>query len=350
MKVVVVGGAGYVGQVLIRHLLRMGYEVKVLDLFIFAAPSWLPPGLVWVARDTREIYPEDLEGADIVLDLAAISNDPSGDLDPDLTRLINVEARARTAELAKMVGVQRHILFSSCSVYGVNDHLVDETAPLRPLTEYAASNARAEERIQALADASFCATAFRLATVFGPSPAMRFDLVVNTMTRSAFDHGGVSVTGGGGQFRPLIHVEDIAAAAVRVLEMPPAKVNGEVFNLVHRNEQMSNLANAVVRGIERPVELTVDASTIDRRNYRVDGSKAQRVLGFTAGRTIEEAARAILDGLIANTLDASPRSIRLNGYRGMTRRVVAAQYEMAANFLLQDGIAGQRVAGGAASS
>jgi len=324
MKVVVVGGAGYVGQVLLRRLLAAGHEVKVIDLFIFAPPSQLPEGVAWTKRDTRELYLSDLEGADVVLDLAAISNDPSGDLDPALTHSINVAARAQTAEFAKAMGVRRYLLFSSCSVYGVNDDLVDENAPLQPVTTYAASNARAEEFVLALADADFCSTALRLATVFGPSPAMRFDLVVNTMTRSAFDHAEVKVTGGGAQFRPLIHVEDVAAACLRILGLPTGVVNGEVFNLVHCNEQMKDVAYAVIRGIERPVTLAVDASSTDLRNYRVDGSKSRHALGFTADRTVEEAARTILQDLVDNRLDASPRSVRLNGYRSMTKRSITA--------------------------
>jgi nucleoside-diphosphate-sugar epimerase len=323
MKVVVVGGAGYVGQVVVRELLAAGHEVKVIDLFTFALPGRLPQRLRWTVCDVRELRAWDLAGADAVLDLAAISNDPSGDLDPTLTRSINVEGRARTALLAKAVGVHRYLLFSSCSVYGVNDELVDERSALNPLTEYAVCNALAEERVLRLADAGFCATAFRLATVFGPSPAMRFDLVVNTMTRTAFDRGAVTVTGGGQQFRPLVHVGDVAAAACNVLAQPAATVSGEIFNVVHRNAQMCELADSVVRGIERPVAVEVDSSTIDRRNYRVDGGKAARVLGLEPARTVESAARSIMDGLIAGTLDTSSRSIRLNGYRRMTSAAVS---------------------------
>jgi nucleoside-diphosphate-sugar epimerase len=324
MKVLVLGGAGYIGQVVVQRLVDAGHTVKVADIFKFSLPGHLPRGVGWVVCDTRALLARDLRGIDAILDLAAISNDPSGSLDPELTRAINVEARSRIARLAKSVGVGRYLLFSSCSVYGINDDLVDEYAPLRPLTEYALSNVRAEERILSLADAGFCATAFRLATVFGPSPAMRFDLVVNTMARSAFECGKVVVTGGGNQFRPLIHVADVAEAATRVLALPSATVSGEVFNLVHRNARMHELALAVVAGIGRPIPIDVDSSSLDLRNYRVDGGKAERVLGFRAARTVEAAAHTIFHGLAAGRVTPRPLTIRLNGYRQMLVPAIAS--------------------------
>jgi nucleoside-diphosphate-sugar epimerase len=323
MNIVIVGGAGYIGQVITNYLIKNNHHVKIIDIFNFCLPGRLPKNVSWTACDTRALRNWDFTGADAVLDLAAISNDPSGDIDPALTRQINVEARSRTARLAKGAGVSRYVLFSSCSVYGVNDDLVDEGAPTRPLTEYAACNVRAEERILPLADAGFCATALRLATVFGPSAAMRFDLVVNTMCRYAFEQNGVVVTGGGEQYRPLIHVHDVAEAALQVLGQPRERVNGEIFNLVHRNARMRDLAIDVISGIGRPLELVIETSTIDRRNYRVDGGKAERVLGFTAKRTVEAAARDIVTALAEGRLDTSLRSIRLNGYRRMAQAMAS---------------------------
>lgn len=324
MNIVLLGGAGYVGQVLLRHLRHVGHQIKVIDLFNFAMPEHLSRLVVrWRVQDTRELTTRDFAGADVVCDLSAISNDPSGELDPELTHAINVEARARNAMLAKDAGVRRHLLFSSCSVYGICEEIADERASLRPLTEYAISNVRAEERVLALADRSFCATAFRLATVFGPSEAMRFDLVVNTMTRNAVESGTVMITGGGEQFRPLIHIADVADATARVLTMPVEAVCGDVFNLVHRNMRIKDLAQAVIQGIGRSIDLRVEDGTVDRRNYQVDGTKALRVFGFNGERTVEQAAREITARLAAGDLDVSPRSIRLNGYRRMSQAVAS---------------------------
>lgn len=323
MNILLLGGAGYVGRVLVEHLHEAGHRLSVVDLFNFSRPADMTAIANVRVGDTRELVAADFAGIDAVLDLAAISNDPSGELNPNLTREVNCEARIRAATLAKSAGVRRYVLFSSCSVYGANDSVVDETAPLNPLTEYAASNARAEAGVLALCDDTFCASAFRLATVFGLSPSMRFDLVVNTMTLSVFETGRLTISGGGEQYRPLIHVADIAEAASKLIAAPTATVNGQRLNIGHANLQMQDVGAAVVRGVNRPVDVVLNTDNIDQRNYRVDAAKAEAILGFVARRTIEEAVTEIFEALASGKLKPTPATIRLNGYREMVARLVS---------------------------
>ena len=315
MRIVLLGGAGYVGCVLARHLADAGHELCVIDLFQFLQPSSLATVAHVKTVDTRQLTADDFAGADAIVDLAAISNDPSGELDVEITREINTYARIRAAEAAREAGVDRYVLLSSCSVYGACDAVVDETSPLNPLTAYAASNAQAELGVLALAAPNFSVTALRLATVFGLSPSMRFDLVVNTMTLSAFSSGSITVNGGGDQFRPLIHVRDVAAAVERTLLAPPEAVGGGIFNISSRNMGMREVAAAVVAGLERSIQLNVLEETADKRNYRVDSSKMRRVLGLRADRSVGMAAATIMEALASGRLAPSPFSIRLNGYR-----------------------------------
>jgi len=321
MKVLVLGGGGYIGRVICDRLRYEDYELDVVDLFTFSSPAEVATIAKVRIADTRNLTAGDFAGVDVVLDLAAISNDPSGELNPALTREVNAEARIRAAGLAKAMGVERYVLFSSCSVYGANDAVVDEAAPLNPLTEYARSNVAAERDVLALADAGFCATALRLATAFGLSPSMRFDLVVNTMALSVFETGRLVVTGGGEQYRPLVHVGDVAQAASALLVAPPAAINGETFNLAHVNLRMRDVAAEVLKGVNRPVEMVVDAATIDHRNYRVDATKAERAFGFRADRTIAGGVAAIFKALDNGTVVQSPLAVRLNGYRALVARM-----------------------------
>lgn len=323
MRILLLGGAGYVGRVVTAALHDAGHRLTVFDLFNFSCPTELA-GLAQVKiGDTRQLGVADFADIDVVLDLAAISNDPSGEINPALTREINSEARRRAAELARATGVHRYLLFSSCSVYGANDDIVDETSPLNPLTEYAVSNLKAERDILRLGSDDFCVTAFRLATVFGVSPSMRFDLVVNTMTLSVFETGGIKVTGGGNQFRPLVHVSDIAAAVETMVAKPADVVNRQIYNISHANMRMHEVAAAVVRGINHPVEIVIDDNEIDRRNYRVRNDKARDQLGFTAQRSVDAGAAAIFAALENGALTKLPSSIRLNGYRNMLSRLVS---------------------------
>jgi nucleoside-diphosphate-sugar epimerase len=315
VNILIIGGAGYVGKVVVDALHAPGERMTVADRFLFSRLGDLAPGVTGLCIDNRDLTSANFKGIDAVLDLAAISNDPAGELSPELTRAINHRARVRVSALARAAGVRRYLLFSSCSVYGACDSIVSEGSPTNPLTVYAKCNVLTERELLALNNAGFCVTAFRLATVFGPSSSMRFDLVVNTMTRNAYHNGQLTVSGGGEQYRPLVHVADVAHAARLALAAPTDAVGGEVFNIGATNMRMTEVATAVVAGINRPTEIVIDSSTIDNRNYRANFDKAEQAFGFKAHRTVEDGARAIFEGLRAGTLDEGPASIRLNGYR-----------------------------------
>jgi len=323
MKFMLLGGAGYIGRVIAERLLVEQHEVRVFDLFNFSTPKDLSPQITAICGDTRDLSIDHFCGVDIVIDLAAISNDPSGELDPRLTEAVNAVARIRSAELARRAGVRRYVLFSSCSVYGANDAIVDETSALKPLTTYALANVRAEAGVLPLITEDFSVTILRAGTVFGLSSSMRFDLVVNTMVLSAFENGRLTVTGGGKQYRPLVHVADLGKAAQLIAMSPTSAINGEIFNIAYANLRMEETASKVIRGIARPVELVVDASTIDRRNYRVAADKARECLGFVATHTVETGARVVYTALESGQVASSPACVRLNGYREMVNRNVS---------------------------
>lgn len=323
MNILLLGGAGYVGTIVAKRLVSAGNNLTIIDLFYFSRQSDIEPFAHVKIGDTRDLELDDFRGMDAVVDMAAISNDPAGELNPSITELINVRARIRAAELARSAGVGRYLLLSSCSVYGANDAIVDETAPLNPLTTYARSNAEAEKRILELGDAGFCTTVFRLATVFGLSPGMRFDLVVNAMALSVFESGRLHITGGGEQYRPLVHIGDVARAVELAVTAPRAEVNRQIFNIGHVNMRMHEVAQALLTGLARPIEICVESSTLDKRNYRVATTKAEKVLGFVANQTVANGAAAIITALENGTLEATPTAIRLNGYRRMVDRIVS---------------------------
>jgi nucleoside-diphosphate-sugar epimerase len=315
LNLLLLGGAGYIGSEIVAMLRYYGYGVTVVDRFLFSQPHDLPANVRAISADNRELTVTAFKDIDAVLDLAAISNDPAGELNPTLTHEINHQARVHLAHLARLAGAKRYLLFSSCSVYGACDTDVDETLPLNPLTSYATCNVLAERDLLAMNDSEFSVTSFRLATVFGPSRNMRFDLVVNTMTRDAFRQGCVKVNGGGRQYRPLVHVQDVASATLRFLEMSTSMIAGEVFNIGGTNMRMLEVARAIIANVGFEVRIQNDQTVVDDRDYRVSFAKAEQKLGFRADRTVESGAREVLEGLAAGTLNEGPGSIRLNGYR-----------------------------------
>lgn len=315
MNVLVLGGAGYVGSVLCRHLARAGYSIRIMDLFLFSEPKSFSECSSIKVVDIRSLSSHDFEGVDIVLNLAALSNDPSGAIEPSTTFSINVDARVRAAEMARAAGVRRYILFSSCSVYGANDDIVDETAPLHPLTTYAIANARAERGVLHLNDERFCVTALRLATVFGLAPSMRFDLAINTMTLNAFAAGRVTINGDGLQRRPFVHVSDVARAVDKVLNVTPGAVGGGVFNVVNFNLKIRDVAERIRALFGNAVELDFVTDNPDLRNYHVSGARAEHMLGFLPEVGLEQGAAAIRNALRDGDIRPNFAGIRLNGYR-----------------------------------
>ena len=282
MRVLVTGHRGYIGPVVVSHLLAAGHEVVGLDSGLFderhLEPATPIPSLV---RDLRDVQPQDLAGIDAVVHLAGLSNDPLGSLDPGLTFDINADATVRLAEVARGAGVRRFAFSSSCSVYGAAaEPWVDETTTPRPVTAYGASKARAEQGLAALSSPDFCVTSLRNATAFGYSPGLRTDLVVNDLVAGAYLRGEIRLNSDGSAWRPLVHVRDIAQAFERVLVAPVQAVNGLVVNVGAdaQNYTVMEIAKTVASIVPGSRLTVAEGAGPDRRSYRVRFDRIRRVL------------------------------------------------------------------------
>jgi len=298
-RVLVVGGAGYVGSVLVEELLAVGFTVRVFDRFFFgrAPTAGFADRVELVVGDMREIDESHLEGCEAVINLGGLSNDPTAEFNPKANHELNTLASIRVAEVAKRAGVERLLFASSCSIYdrGVGDDakdiLQDETSPVAPKAAYATSKLAAERGILPLADEGFAPVVLRKGTVFGFSPRMRYDLVVNTFVKDALLRGRISVHYGGSMWRPLVDVQDVARAYVMVLQAPVDLVRGEIFNVSAGNFRISELALRVQQALADlgiKVELDVDFGYRLVRSYRVSAEKIERVLGFQPRVSVEE--------------------------------------------------------------
>jgi nucleoside-diphosphate-sugar epimerase len=259
-KVLVTGAGGYIGTQLIRDLVNSEYEVTAVDRFFFGTETlneFLKNKKVKILKkDIRDLDINDLKGLNVICDLACLSNDPSGEIDPKLTYDINRDGRIHVARTAKSAGVEKYIISSSCSVYGQGiENQLDEKSQTNPISVYAKSTLEAEQHNLEIADANFSVTALRNATVFGLSTRMRFDLVVNLMTLTAFQKGKIIVMGGGSQWRPLVHVSDVARAFINVIESDQKITGQEIFNIGLDNFQIKNLAYLVREELPIPVEI-----------------------------------------------------------------------------------------------
>lgn len=320
MKVLVTGGAGYLGTTLVPQLVADGYEVIVYDRFYFGDFGLKKmPRVQCRVGDIRTITPKDLEGVEAVIDLAGLSNDPSCDLDPSLTEEINHKGSARVAWAAGEAGVARYILSSSCSVYGHGDDWLDESSPLRPLSRYAEAKKNAEQDVLGIAgrypNTTF--TVLRNPTLFGISPRMRFDLVVNIMSLHAFTQGRVYVMGTGNHWRPLIHVADVSRAFRIVLRAPREQIANEIFNVGDDDMNFRIITIAYqVKSVLPDITIDILKEDPEKRDYRVRFQKFMTRFGFRASRTVRdgvvEVVEALKSGLI---LPDDPRWYTLRYYK-----------------------------------
>ena len=283
MRVLVTGHLGYIGTVMAPLLVGAGHDVVGLDSDLFQGCTYgpAPRMLPTLRKDVRDVTPGDLEGFDAVIHLAGLSNDPLGNLNPELTDEINHRASVQLARAAKQAGVQRYLFSSSCSTYGAaGDKMLDETAEFNPVTPYARSKVLVEMDVAELADANFCPTFLRNATAYGVSPRLRFDLVLNNLVAWAFTSGRVYIKSDGTPWRPIVHIEDISRAFLAVLEAPLDQVRNVALNVGSSDEnyQIRDLAEIVRQTVPGCViEYAADAGP-DTRCYRVDFSRIKKVL------------------------------------------------------------------------
>ena len=301
LRVLVTGGAGYIGSVFVRELIERGYNVTVLDLMLFGDSSLRDiareKGVSVVKADVRSYDPSILRGQDAVVDLAAISQpDPQGLIDEKLFYEINYYAPVRTVNLAAKHGVERYIFASTCSVYGFQEKIVDESSSPNPLELYAKTKYMAEKGI--LNVKGITRTILRLATVYGLSPKMRFDLVVNAMTLTLFKEGRIRVGRPGEQKRPVVHVADVVEAVMKVLKAPKDVVDGEVFNVGSndQNYRVIDLAYEIFKALGKEPVIEFYGET-DTRSYVVDFTKISRIFGFRCRYRVADGAREIYRAL-----------------------------------------------------
>lgn len=322
MTVLVTGAGGYIGTTLVPMLLESGRRVRAIDRFFFGRHLLADhPRLEVVKDDVRRLRPEHFAGIEAVIDLAALSNDPSGELFQEATREINFLARARCAEMAKHAGVRRYLLPSSCSIYGwlAPEEIADEGHRTNPLTAYSKANELAEQSILPLADDKFCAVVLRQATVYGYSPRMRFDLAINGMTFGAWKTGKLPLMRDGSQWRPMVHVRDTARALIFMLEADPAKVGGEMFNVGSARNvyQIGPLGQIVAGCMRRPVEIEWYGDP-DHRSYRAAFDKIER-LGWHAEFAAEDGVAELVDRLEAGAIDKTTETITLEWYKSLVK-------------------------------
>ncbi|MCC6865608.1 MAG: NAD-dependent epimerase/dehydratase family protein [Ignavibacteria bacterium] len=322
-KVLVIGGAGYLGSVLTGRLLEKGYSVRILDNFIYGRKS-----VERYAGDKRvEIIEGDIRnvenvntsisGTGSVILLAAVVGDPASKARPEQTVETNFLAAQVVASSAKLAGISKFIYASTCSVYGVGKEILDEDAPLNPVSLYAKTKISSEESIMGIADNNFKPVILRMSTLYGISPRMRFDLVVNTMTMTAFAEGRINVFGGN-QWRPLLSLDDASEAYIKVLETEQSE--GSVYNTGSEKQNfiISDVAKQVSKGIKdvsgKKIPVIIEGDSVDARDYRVSFKKIQNELNFSVKHSITDAAIEIWRKLESKEIKDPKQKVYYNHY------------------------------------
>ena len=306
-NIFITGGAGYVGAVLVPHLLEKGFTITVLDLMIYGEDVFSAhPNLNAVKGDIRDqaLLKKLISGHDAVIHLACISNDPSFELYPDLGRSINLDAFRPLVEISKRAGVDRFIYASSSSVYGIKKESdVHEEMILEPLTDYSRFKADCEQILAEYQTDNFTTTTIRPATVCGYSPRQRLDVVVNILTNLAYHKREISIFGGD-QLRPNIHIADMVEVYMVLLMSPKDKIAGKIYNAGYENHSVKEIAETVKNVVGSDVKLVTSHSD-DNRSYHISSNKIKTELGFVAKHTIRDAVEDLCDAFDKNLLPNS---------------------------------------------
>ena len=321
-KVMVTGAGGYIGTQLVRDLIKNGKEVTAVDRFFFGKDSLIEfidnKQLTILQKDIRDLEEKDFIGHSAVCDLACLSNDPAGELNPNLTYEINRDGRIHVAKKARSAGVEKYIISSSCSVYGQGEEQrLSELSKTNPISVYAKSTLEAEQHNLSLSNANFSVTALRNATVFGLSTRMRFDLVVNLMTLTAFQKNRIIVMGGGKQWRPLVHISDVAKAFISVLDSPTKIISNQIFNIGLDNFQIRSLAHLIKELLPIPVEIEIAPDDDDKRDYNVLFDKAKELLRFKAQVSVSQGIEEIYQALKSGKVEVGPKTVTVQWYKNI---------------------------------
>lgn len=338
MKILVTGGAGYVGSVLIPELIKDGHFVYCLDRFFFGkeflSVKEFYGSLELIRDDIRWFESKILKGVDVVMDLAALSNDPVGELDPEKTFEINHIGRSRVAKLSKDSCVPQYILASSASIYGQQKSIATEESLVSPLTAYSKANRKAEIDVLPLADDNFTVTVLRFSSIYGMSPRMRFDLAVNSMVLDFFKNNKITIFGGNNK-RPFVHIKDAVNAYKSLLTASASKINKQIFN-VGSNDQnyvISDLAHEVGSALDPNCVLEI-SNTPDERSYFASFDKINKILNFQVQHNIKDSSKEMLESLRHNKLDYGDKTITLKWYNHIkNNKELLAEHSINKKFL-----------------